>query len=460
MQLVGQTIGHYNITDILGAGGMATVYRAEQTNIEREVAIKVMAPAFAQQPEFVKRFKQEAALFAKLEHPHILPIYDYGEQDGHLYLVLRVMDGGSLERQVTRRNLKLTDIAKLVTQIASALDYAHTQEVIHRDLKPNNVLLDTFGNAYLMDFGIAKILSGARMTATGTLLGTPAYMAPEQWKMEPIDGRVDVYSLGVMLYELLTGDLPFDGTTPFQFMYAHLHEAVPPASRRLKGLPDDIDDVIYKATAKLPDERYATATTMAHELEAAARRIDTETVSITAPAKTKSRSEQLGKILVALERSDSGLYAIPKVEDFIKPTPSRTKAEQSFARMEDIFGSLDKPSTGTVNTSNVSEILSQGRVNQAFMGISAQPVNLPTSVSNDLGQTTGLLIIGVDPDSPAEKGGLHIGDILVTLASKPVRSQDDLKAILRDEYVGSPVAVQVVRAGQRHEFAVIPTKPN
>ncbi|MCI0711368.1 MAG: protein kinase [Chloroflexi bacterium] len=457
MRLAGKTIGNYKVIDVLGAGGMATVYRARQTNIERDVAIKVMAAAFAQQPDFVERFKREAELFAQLEHPHILPIYDYGDEDGYLYLVLRLMEGGSLESHMRKQALTLAQISKMITQMAHALDHAHNQNVIHRDIKPNNVLLDKFGNAYLMDFGIAKILSNSRLTATGTLLGTPAYMAPEQWKLDPIDGRADIYSIGVMLYELFTGELPFPGETPFQFMYAHLHEEVPAVSTKLEGFSPEIDEVILRATAKEPEDRYQTADEMAGALDEAIRNADSSRPIEVGGSKKKS--EQIGKILVALERSDSGLYAIPKLEDFVKKSYSQTTVEQRKSKMDDIFDTIEnKPPTQAFDISQMKDMLSQGKINQAFLGVSAQPVSLPPNLKDTLGQDTGLLIIGVDPNSPAESGGLHIGDILVTIDGKTLQHQDDLKDILQDEHIGQPIEVSIVRAGQHRTFDIIPQK--
>jgi serine/threonine protein kinase len=454
MRLVGKTIGHYKIVDVLGAGGMATVYRAQQTNIEREVAIKVMASAFAQQADFVERFKREAELFAKLEHPHILPIYDYGEQSNNLYLVLRLMEGGSLESQVRKRTMTLEQVAKIMQQIGNALDHAHSKQVIHRDLKPNNVLLDKFGNAYLMDFGIAKILSGSRLTATGTLLGTPAYMAPEQWKLDPIDGRADIYSLGLMLYELLTGDLPFAGETPFQFMYAHLHEAVPPISK--KGLPAELDEVIMRSTDKNPDNRYNTATEMANALTEAVRRAGLHNQEVGGHG--PRLQDRLGKIFVALERSDSGLYAVPKLEDFVKQAYQHTTAVSKHpSQIDDILGTIEtKPSTQSYDTSQMKDLLSQGRVSQASMGVSAQPIPLPPKLEAMLGQSSGLLVIGVGANSAAEQAGIHIGDILVTVAGHHIRNQDDLKNALNDEDIGRMVRVQIVRTGELQIIEVIP----
>lgn len=265
----GQRFGQYELQSIIGRGGMAMVYRARQINLSRDVAVKIIGGQAVGKADFIARFKREADLIARLEHPHILPIYDYGQEGEFLYLVLRLMEGGSLDRRILGHPLPLNDIDRLIKQIASALDYAHSHEVVHRDLKPNNILLDNFGNAYLMDFGIAKILSGTQMTSTSTLMGTPSYMAPEQWKLDPVDHRADIYSLGVILYEMLTGKVPFDAPTPHQLMYAHLHKDIPRPSESLPGLLPAIDKIILKATAKAKEDRYGTAGELANALSAA-----------------------------------------------------------------------------------------------------------------------------------------------------------------------------------------------
>lgn len=264
--LAGQVIDKYQLIEVMGRGGMAVVYRARQLNIERNVAVKVMSSALAGSPDFIARFKREADLIAKLEHPHILPIYDYGQLGEFVYLVVRLMEGGSLDRRVRGKALPLPDVEKLSAQIGAGLDYAHQHGIVHRDLKPNNVLLDNLGNAYLMDFGIAKIMQGTQMTATGTMMGTPAYMAPEQWKADNIDQRADIYSMGIILYELLTGDVPFHAETPHQLMFAHLEKEMPRASLKVPGLSSDIDDVILKATSKKPEDRYQKATELTKAL--------------------------------------------------------------------------------------------------------------------------------------------------------------------------------------------------
>lgn len=314
--LAGQVIDNYQLIEVMGRGGMAVVYRARQLNIERNVAVKVMSSALAGSPDFIARFKREADLIAKLEHPHILPIYDYGQMGEYVYLVVRLMEGGSLDRRIRGKPLPLPDIEKLMTQIAGGLDYAHQHGIVHRDLKPNNVLLDNLGNAYLMDFGIAKIMQGTQMTATGTMMGTPAYMAPEQWKAEAIDQRADIYSLGIILYELLTGDVPFHAETPHQLMFAHLEKEMPRASLKVPGLSSAIDDVVLKATSKKPEERYQKALDLTKELLEAIK------------GQKEDLRGDLIPLTVRLERP-------PTTEPTAPPAPAKPTPEQAMRTVLD-----------------------------------------------------------------------------------------------------------------------------
>ncbi|MCS6872651.1 MAG: serine/threonine protein kinase, partial [Anaerolineae bacterium] len=213
-----------------------------------------------------ERFQREARIIAKLEHPHILPIIDFGESDGIYYIVMRYMDGGSLDDLMRQRRLSPDEIAHYLDQIASALDYAHQKGVIHRDLKPNNVLLDRANNCYLTDFGIARIEGAERkLTATGSVMGTPAYMSPEQAMGRAVDGRSDIYALGVMLYEMVTGKLPFTADTTAALIFQHVYEA-PPSARQLDpNLPEAVDALFNRALAKVPEMRYHTAEELARE---------------------------------------------------------------------------------------------------------------------------------------------------------------------------------------------------
>ncbi|MEW6577738.1 MAG: protein kinase [Chloroflexota bacterium] len=262
--LISQTLGNYEIVSKLGKGGMATVYRARQVTMQRDVAIKVMSADLAADPEFVARFEREAHVIARLEHPRILPVHDFGHEGELFYLVMRLIEGESLYYRLKRGPLPLKTAARLIGQIGEALDYAHAEGVIHRDLKPNNILIDQWDNLYLMDFGLAKMMASAQsLTQSGTVLGTPAYMAPEQWRGEPVDARTDVYALGIILYEMVAGRTPFESDTPFTLMYKHINDAPPPLRDALPDLPEQVEAVILKALAKNPDDRYQSAGDMA-----------------------------------------------------------------------------------------------------------------------------------------------------------------------------------------------------
>src|SRR5262245_24493206 len=233
----GKTLGPYRLETPLGRGGMATVYKAFQTSVRRYVAVKVMASDIANDPGFVERFQREAEVIASLEHPHILPIIDYGTDQNVHYLVMRYIEGGSLEDRMRRKSLTLEECSRLLGQMASALDYAHLRGVIHRDLQPNYVLLDTSENAYLTDFGIARLMQGeSKLTATGAVMGTPAYMSPEQGMGRPVDARSDLYTLGVVLYEMVLNRLPFAAETPAALIFKHVYEMPPPAQQLAPNL--------------------------------------------------------------------------------------------------------------------------------------------------------------------------------------------------------------------------------
>ncbi|MBO9309432.1 MAG: serine/threonine protein kinase, partial [Chloroflexi bacterium] len=263
-RFVGRTLGQYTLEAPLGKGSTASVYRAYQASMDRYVAIKVMTPEIADDPNFVERFQREARIIGKLEHPHILPVIDFGASDGIYYIVMRYMEGGSLDDRLRQRRLRIDEIAHYLDQIASALDYAHQRGVIHRDLKPSNVLLDRADNCYLTDFGIARV-EGAerRLTVTGSVMGTPAYMSPEQAMGKPLDGRSDIYSLGVMLYEMVTGRLPFTADTAAALIFQHVYELPPSARQFAPELPEAIDALFNRALAKTPEARHSTARELA-----------------------------------------------------------------------------------------------------------------------------------------------------------------------------------------------------
>jgi eukaryotic-like serine/threonine-protein kinase len=259
----GQMMGPYRLINEIGKGGMAIVWKAYHAAMDRYVAIKMLPYQFAQREEFLARFRQEAKVIARLEHPHILPVYDYGEGgntpgEEMPYLVMRLLEAGTLTERIQAGELPLTEIDRIFTQLAGALEYAHEKGVIHRDIKPSNAMLDTRGEVFLTDFGIAKIVESAvQLTATGAITGTPEYMSPEQAQGLKIDHRTDIYSLGVVLYEMLTGQVPYHAETPIAVILKKIQDPLPPPSMVNPDIPDALEPVLLKALTKDPDDRFA-----------------------------------------------------------------------------------------------------------------------------------------------------------------------------------------------------------
>jgi serine/threonine protein kinase len=267
--LRGKTIGHYQIVEELGRGGMAIVYKAWQPSLERFVALKVLPAYFQHDPEFLARFHREAKSAARLSHPNIVHVYDSGESNGVHYIAMEYVDGGSLQERLAAGPISLRETQAILTQIADALDYAHDRGLVHRDIKPANILFTADGQPKVTDFGIARATDGTHLTRTGVLIGTPEYMAPEQAEGQAVDHRTDLYALGVVLYQMLTGRAPFRGTTPHATLHAVIYEAPLPPRQLAPGLPSDVEAVILKAIAKKPDERFQRGAEMAAALRKA-----------------------------------------------------------------------------------------------------------------------------------------------------------------------------------------------
>jgi len=271
-ELIGATINGIRIVTLLGKGGMANVYQGYQEHLEREVALKILPPYFMSDTVFVDRFQREARSMAKLTHPNIVTIYDAGKQQQWLYIVMEYVRDGTL-RQRMLSPMRISEVAHIFREIASALTYAHERGIIHRDVKPVNVLLDLsrpqqFPRAVLTDFGIAKVLeSSAQITKTGAGVGTPEYMSPEQCKGIPIDYRIDIYALGVMLYEMLCGRPPFVATEFTAIAHSHVYDSVPSPVLFNPQISPKIQSVIMKALQKKPEQRYQSAVEMAAALD-------------------------------------------------------------------------------------------------------------------------------------------------------------------------------------------------
>ena len=268
---IGADIGAYTITDELGKGGMATVYKARHNKLERDVAIKVMHPTYSGEETFIRRFEREARVVARLEHPHIVPVYDYAVHEGHPYLVMRYIKGETLKDRLNEGNLSTREILRLTDAIASALDYAHSEGVLHRDIKPSNILLTAGQGVYITDFGLARVMqSGESTLSQGMIMGTPHYISPEQAKgVAELDGRADLYSFGVILYEMATGRVPFRAESDFSIIHAQIFDSPPLPSTINDSINPRLEMLLLKALEKEPDARYDTAGAMASALHKA-----------------------------------------------------------------------------------------------------------------------------------------------------------------------------------------------
>ncbi len=332
--MVTEQISHYRIEEIIGSGGMARVYKAFDDRVRRFVAVKMLGEHFTNQDYLFERFEQEARLIASLEHHAIVPVYDYGNHEGRPYIIMRLMTGGSLADRLEQGPVPLKTISHILNRVCAALDKAHANDVIHRDIKPGNILFDEDEIAFLADFGIARF---SEMTQSGVVVGSPHYMSPEQAKGKPIDGRSDVYQLGVLLFEMLTGYLPFDGESIDSVIYQHVHEPVP----RLTNYPPDLGAKLQKlvnhALAKNRDERIGSAMELANQFaklvpgdEPEPRRlglgrrgrrstsgtlvdVNTDTVLDYPIGRPQSRILRLFVWLVGIAALLTGLYFIPAV---------------------------------------------------------------------------------------------------------------------------------------------------
>jgi WD40 repeat protein/serine/threonine protein kinase len=269
VEIVGQSLKGYQIVERIGGGGFGAVYRAYQSTLEREVAIKVILPGYANHPDFIRRFENEAQLIARLEHLHVVPLYDYWREPGGAYLVMRWMRGGSVRDALQNGPFDLGPTAVLLDQVASGLATAHVNNIVHRDLKPSNILLDEEGNAYLSDFGIAKVLDqdairveGVKM-ADEVIVGSPAYLSPEQARNQPVTPQTDIYSLGVTLYEILTGKHPFPDKSAVERLYKHINDPLPLIGSLDPAIQEGVNEVIQRATTKNPKHRYKDTLAMA-----------------------------------------------------------------------------------------------------------------------------------------------------------------------------------------------------
>ena len=287
---IGRSLGgRYQIESLLGQGGMSAVYKATDPNLKRVVAVKLIHPHLSGDPQFVQRFEEEAKAVASLRHPNIVQVYDFNSDQGVYYMVLEFVPGETLHDRLQRlsgqgRTLPITDSLKFTLNICAALEYAHQRGIIHRDIKPANIMLDVYGQAILMDFGIVKLVGGTSHTATGAVLGTARYISPEVIRAEPADPRSDIYSLGITLYEMLSGKTPFQSDSAMTLMMMHLNDPVPDPRSLRADLPDALVKILLKSLEKDRAKRYQSAAEMAADLKRMLASIESGTVVAPIPA--------------------------------------------------------------------------------------------------------------------------------------------------------------------------------
>ena len=254
----GENVGSYRVMEKLGRGGMATVYKAYHASLDRYVALKVLHPTFLEDPNFLARFQREARLVAKLEHPNIVPVYDFAEHEEQPYLVMKYIEGETLKAHLNRGRLDVDQIWGVVDAIGAGLGYAHKKGILHRDIKPSNVIVANDGKIYLADFGLARIAQSVESTLSlDMVMGTPQYISPEQARGEKnLDNRTDIYSFAVMLYEMVVGQVPFSSDTPFSIIHDHIYSPLPLPHLINPNVPDEVERVLLKALAKEREDRY------------------------------------------------------------------------------------------------------------------------------------------------------------------------------------------------------------
>ena len=407
----GTPFGRYRLLSLLGEGGMGEVWRAHDTVIDRVVAIKVLSAKLSKDEEFQRRFRREAHGAARLNTPHVVPIYDYGEIDGQLFVCMRLIEGRDLAAVLADGPLEPARAVRIIGQVAEALHAAHGIGLIHRDIKPSNILLDDRDFAYLIDFGIARVADDTRMTKTGNTIGTFAYIAPERLSLEgEEDARVDIYSLACVLYECLTGQPPFNADTMPRLMMAHLQAPPPRPSITRPDVPVQVDEVIATGMAKDPDQRYATTI----ELADAARDAITRPIAPLAPNPTRIPETQPAHHVVTDQLATANAASPPPV----KPAPPAQPAPPTPARA----GSISR---GTIAL--IAAVIALVAVVAAVVGISALSKHEPSESSPTSSASMTPSSSQTTPTPAASKSEVRVYNIS-EVAGLAGRTADQLKA--------------------------------
>jgi serine/threonine protein kinase len=337
----GRRLGDFQLEKKIGQGGMGEVYKARQISLDRPVAVKVLTRGLASQPGFVERFQREAKAAANIVHPHVIQIYAYGIDNGTPYFAMEYVEGEDLQQRMRRvKRLPIEEIIDTMIAVASALGAAHEKNLIHRDVKPSNVMIDRQGNVKVMDFGLAKAASSdGSLTQSGVIMGTPNYLSPEQGRGDPIDGRADLYSLGVVMYELFAGDLPFRADTPAGLIFKHVYEEAPSLRQRNASVPPFVEEIVHKLLKKDPADRYQSGKELVadlhefmdgqdHYMQGGARRAKAPTSSSRVRAPVPVVTDGAETIFAPLSPGDAPTEAVPR-----EPTPT---------------GTIDRPASVTI----------------------------------------------------------------------------------------------------------------
>lgn len=434
-------IGRYEVIEELGQGGMAVVYLARDPYIKRQVAVKVLPRQFTFDPQFRARFQREAEVIAALEHPAIVPVYDFGEVEDQPFIVMRYMPGGTLADLLAGGPLPIPEIAALFERIGSALDHAHRLGVIHRDIKPGNILFDSQRMSYLSDFGIAKLAeASAALTGTG-IIGTPAYMSPEQAQGEKnLDGRCDIYSLGVVLFQALTGELPYKADTPMGQAMAHIIEPVPSLLERSPDLPPTFERIIHKTLDKSPGNRYQTASQLAQAIHEGEK----EPVVRMVPAPPEGEMAEPAAGGPSVEPGKYSFPPMPQPGGFVPPArnPAGAKPAEQPVPMEDARSSRPSamPPVAVKRKASLPKLaggisvlflclcaaliggFASGLIPNPFANFPAQPVTPLASESPSLTSTTGPILNDVTQtilppeESPSALAGASATPLLASTA--------------------------------------------
>ena len=381
--LVGRSLGQFRIVERIGAGGMATVFKAYQPNLDRYVAIKVLPAYHARDPVFVKRFVQEARAVAKLVHPNILQIHDFGEQDNITYIVMEYVEGGTLKDRL-RHPIAVPDAVDYMIQAAEGLNCAHNNGIVHRDVKPANMLVRKDGYLLLSDFGIAKILEGTtNLTRVGTGIGTPQYMSPEQGTGQAVDRRSDIYSLGIVLFHCLAGRVPFTAENPLSITVKHLNDPLPVEMLRTAAVPAPIEQVVVKMAAKAPQDRYQTTDELISALTGALATSQLSMPSRWRPGMSSAipQIDSQGSAM-ATPGDSSGQGRGSLVEQKVPVQPPGNSNQQQIVTLPCFRCGASNPSTRLYCTSCGDELSDRRAIHDRYLGQNGRPVLARLTIQN------------------------------------------------------------------------------